>query len=199
MSNKRRICKPNLTYHTYSRCCNNMNLMKHKQLKELMIKVLKMALKKYNFKLNNLAILNNHFHFYIKTVKNGPNISTIMQFVKSQYATRYNKKMNRIGPFWNERFGDTIIEYMENPEFGFLWVNLYIAYNPVRKEYVNNPRDYEYCCINSYFDKDYIPPLKITLHEFFLDLGKTFEERASKFREFEDMFKKISFPGLKSA
>ncbi|MFC1671227.1 transposase, partial [Spirochaetota bacterium] len=125
MSNKPRVCQPNLTYHVFSRCIDKKNLMKHKQMKDLMISVINMALKKYKFDLSKYIILDNHFHFFIKTVTDGATISIIMQFIKSQYARRYNKIMNRTGPFWNERFGDTIIENSKDPEFLFLWIILY--------------------------------------------------------------------------
>ncbi|MFC1671493.1 transposase, partial [Spirochaetota bacterium] len=175
MSNKPRVCKPNLTYHVFSRCVDNKNLMKHKHMKDLMLSVINMALKKYKFNLSSYIILDNHFHFFIKTVKDGATISIIMQFIKSQYARKYNKRMNRIGPFWNERFGDTIIENTKEPEFLFHWITLYIAYNSVRKGYVNDPRDYKYCSINFYLDKEYKPPVKITRHKYFENLGNTFD------------------------
>lgn len=189
-----RICEPNYTYHVTSRCIDRQNLMKPKKMKNLMIKVMKMAEKKYLFELFNLALLDNHFHFYIRTVEDGVTISRLMQFVKSQYARRYNKMMNRTGPFWNERFRDTIIEMTKNPEYIFHWINNYISYNPVRKKYVNDPRDYEYCFINFYLDENYKPPLKLTYHKYFLKLGKTFKERVEKFLEYEEMYRKKIFP-----
>ena len=194
MATPKRIRKPNLTYHIYSRCADLKNLMELNEMKDLMIKVMGMAEKKYMFELINLAILDNHFHFIIRTVEDGVDISRLMQFIKSQYARRYNKKMNRKGPFWNERFGDTIIEMTENPEYTFHWINNYISYNSVRKNYVNDPRDYEYCFIKFYLDEKYESPLKLTHHEYFLKLGKTFKERVLRFLEFEEMYRKRIFP-----
>ena len=78
--------------------------------------------------------MNNHFHLYIKTEKNGETISKIMQLIKSQYAQRYNKKMNRTGPFWNERFGCTITELSKNPRETFFVTQQYIAFNPVKSK-----------------------------------------------------------------
>ena len=60
--------------------------MKRKKMKYLMEHVLNKALKKYKFLLNNYALLDNHFHFTITTIEGEATISTIMQFIKAQFA-----------------------------------------------------------------------------------------------------------------
>ena len=64
--------------------------MKPKIMKNLMIIVLNQALQKYSFQLIAYTIMDNHFHFYIKTTQDGETISRIMQYIKSQYARRFN-------------------------------------------------------------------------------------------------------------
>lgn len=187
---KIRKCEPNLTYHTYSRCIDKANLMRMNKMKELMLKVIVKAQKKYEFEIISYVIMDNHFHFMIRTVEGGPTISRIMQFIKSQYARRYNKDMRRCGPFWNERFGDTIIEDQENPEEAFELINNYIINNPVKANYVSNPRDYKYGCIHFYIDKNYKSRVKLTFHEYFLNSGNTFKERKKKFIKFEKKYRK---------
>ena len=189
MPRKRRICLSNITYHIYSRCHNLENMIKHDLMKDMLNEVINMAMDKYNFQMVLHSIMDTHFHFIIKTVEGGESISRIMQFIKSQFAQRYNRMMNRKGAFWNERFGDTIIEFSDDPVFYFLFLQWYIAYNSVRANKVNDPRDYKYCSINSYLDENYKPPVKITFHDFFLNLGNTFKDRARKFLEYEDIFR----------
>ncbi|MBN2159062.1 MAG: transposase [Spirochaetes bacterium] len=190
MPRKLRICMPDLTYHITSRCIEKRPLMQSDKMKELMHDVINLAADKYNFKLVAYTLMDNHFHFYIKTVKKGETISRIMQFIKSQYARRYNRMMNRIGPFWNERFHDTIVEKSSNPIDVFLYILVYIGFNPVRSKYVKDPRDYPFSSYRSYVDEDYVPPVKITLHDYFLNLGSTFKERANKLLEYEDRYRK---------
>ncbi|MBN2158668.1 MAG: transposase [Spirochaetes bacterium] len=193
MPRKHRICISGATYHTTSRCIEKKHLMKLDKMKELMNYVLNMAQEKYKFELNNHTIMDNHFHFYITTLPDGENISRIMQFIKSQYARRYNRMTNRIGPFWNERFSDTIIELTSNPFYNFFYILFYIAYNPVRSHHVSDPRDYTYSGFKCYFDETYIPAVKITLHKYFLSLGNNFDERVKKLLEYEENFKKRIF------
>jgi putative transposase len=194
MPRKKRICLPELTYHATSRCIEKKPLMKNDKMKDLMIFVVKAAGTKYSFELVGYAIMDNHFHIFIRTVNGGENISRIMQYIKSQFARRYNKIMRRSGPFWNERFGDNIIEFTKNPAFTFFWVLSYINYNPVRSRYVNNPCDYKYSSINCYLDEKHVSPLKVTLHKYFLDLGATFKERVKLFLEYDDMYRRRIFP-----
>jgi len=173
-----------------SRCIDKRSLMKTNKMKDLMMSVITMAQDKYIFELVAFTIMDNHFHFCIRTCMGGEDISRIMQFIKSQYARRYNRIMNRSGPFWNERFYDTIIEDSEYPRDVFIKVNLYLGYNPVKSGYVKDPRDYKYSSFNCYWDQNYKPSIKIILHPFFLSLGETFKECAQKFLEYEESFRK---------
>jgi len=194
MSNKKRRREPNLTYHIFSRCADLAHLMEPRQMKDLMIEVIHMALNKYHFELLSYVIMDNHFHFFIKTIEGEADISRIMQFIKAQYARRYNKITGRKGPFWNERFGDTIVEESEDPDFTFNYINIYMIYNPVRAGYVSDPRNYNYGCIDFYLYENYNSPLKLTFHHSFLRLGNTFEERTRQFLEFVEMYRKRIIP-----
>jgi putative transposase len=193
MSRPYRIRMQELTYHTHSRCIEKKPLMKSTKMKKLMLHVLNITMEKYNFELITFTIMDNHFHFFIRTLKDGEDISRIMQFIKSQFARRYNRIMNRSGPFWNERFGDTIVELTSDPPTTFFTILLYIGYNPVRSHYVVDPRDYPYSSFKCYLDESYISPVKITLHEYFLKLGNTFRERVNKFLIYEDRYRKRIF------
>ncbi|MCG8571630.1 MAG: hypothetical protein MJB14_15960, partial [Spirochaetes bacterium] len=65
----------------------------------------------------------------------------------------------------------------KNPIKYFLSLLWYMAYNSVRKGYVDNPRDYPYSSIKHYLLDNYTGKLKITLHEIFLNLSDNFSER----------------------
>jgi len=168
--------------------------MKPDKMKDLMIKVMNMALEKYRFELLSYVIMHNHFHFFIGTLEEGPTISRIMQFIKAQYARRYNNLKGRSGPFWNERFGNTIIEESSDPETQFNYINCYIMNNPVRANYTKDVRNYKYGCVHFYLDENHKPPVKLTFHKYFLKLGADFKERVRKFLDFEDHFRKRIFP-----
>jgi putative transposase len=183
MSNKPRRCEPDLTYHTYSRCADKASLMRNDSMKQLMYTCIRIAHSKYRFELISYVLMDNHFHFIIKTVEGEAPISRIMQIIKAQFARRYNKMTGRIGPFWNERYGDTIIEEQDLPAEAFNYINCYIINNPVKACYVNNAREYKYSSIQFYLDENYSPPVVLTFHEYYLSLGATFNERAERLLE----------------
>ena len=193
----KRLVMPGETRHTFSRCLRKSPLMKKNQMKELLVEVVEMALKKYEFEMIDYMIMNNHFHFIIKTYKDGPTLSRIMQYIKSQYAQRYNKIMGVIGPFWNERYGDTVIELSMDPKiylFNLIW---YLGYNPVDAGMVEIPFEYPYSGLNCYLNKNYKPRIPITLHPYFQSLGLTFSGRARKFLKYGKNYRKACRDGKK--
>jgi REP element-mobilizing transposase RayT len=181
------------TYHVYSRCINKENLMEPDEIKDLMIIVIKETQEKFDFELNEFDILDNHFHFTIRIKNTTDTISKILQRIKSVFAKRYNKLNGRSGPFWNERFGSSIIEKAKNIVGYFIYLLFYTGYNSVRKGKVKDPRDYKYSSFNCYLDKNYKCQLKITIHEYFLSLGDTFEDCVKVFLEYEKLYLKKIF------
>ena len=185
---KIRIVKYGVMYHVYSRIQNNQGFMDSPQARELMLMVLEMAQNKYNFELNNYNVLKDHFHFLITPIEGEASISRIMQFIKSQFARRYNKMMDRMGPVWNERFGDVIVEDTEDPELYFKRIMLYIFYNSVKKGYVKDPRNYKFSCMGFYLDEKYAPRVKLTFSKHFLEFGRNFKERVEKLLVYEKLY-----------
>jgi putative transposase len=193
MSRKPRIRMPEITYHITSRCIEKKPLMKPAYFKDLMLTVLNQALKKYTFELSGYTLMNNHFHLCIRTVNQGEDISRIMQFIKAQFARKYNRILNRTGPFWNERFSDRIIETSDNPLESYKNVHMYMGYNPVRSGYVRDPRDYKYSSFNCYIHENYFLPVMVTRHPYFSNLGSTFKECAQVILDFEDEYRRQIF------
>lgn len=176
------------TYHVYSRCIDKQNLMNDDKMKDLFLQVVKETQENFEFELNAFEILDNHFHFIIRILNDKDTISKIMQRIKSVFAKRYNYLHGRSGPFWNERFGSSIVEKVNLPMFYLLFLILYLANNSVKKGIVKDPRKYKYSSINSYLDQNHKGPLKITLHYYFMMLGNNFEERKTKFLEFANLY-----------
>ncbi|HOP63748.1 MAG TPA: transposase [Spirochaetota bacterium] len=178
------------TYHCFTRCRGKRDLLKSRYGKKHFIESVRMCQEKYDFELVAAETVANHIHLVIKTLENEATISLIMQFIKARIAERYNHATGESGPFWNERFGSTIIEDSENPEDYLLWLLWYIGYNPVRKGLSRDPRNNEIGFINCYLDENFISPLQFTLHEYFLRQGGCFKECAKNFLNYEDAYRK---------
>lgn len=179
-----------VTYHCFTRCHGKRNLLRSKYSVIYFSEAIKMCQEKYCFELIAAETVSNHIHLIIKTVENEETISKIMQYIKSRIAEKYNRATGETGAFWNERFGSTIIEESDNPEDYLLWLLWYIGYNPVRKGLSRDPRKNYVGFINVYLMKEYEISVKITLHEYFLKLGNTFEDCVKKFLLYEEAYLK---------
>jgi len=178
------------TYHCFTRCHGKKNLFHSAYVRKYLIAAILMCQEKYNFELIAAEPVGNHIHLIIKTIENSETISSIMQYIKARIAEKYNRAVGETGAFWNERFGSTIIEKSDNPEQYLLWLLWYIGYNPVRKKLSADPRDNYVGFINCYLVKNFESKVKITLHQYFLNLGNTFEDCVKNFLCYEDAYLK---------
>ena len=68
-------------------------------------------------------------------------ISQFMKLLKQRYSIWYNKRHNRRGTLWNERFGNTLVQ---NGTDLTAKMAVYIDLNPVRAGMVKDPADYRF-------------------------------------------------------
>ncbi|MDR2150285.1 MAG: transposase, partial [Spirochaetaceae bacterium] len=95
--------------------------------------------KGFKFKLWNFCIMGNHFHFLI-TPEKGQSLSEILKWIKMVFAIRWNKKHNKTGHFWGDRFYSREIK----DEKDFWTVFEYIDQNPVVAKLVQKPEQWQY-------------------------------------------------------
>lgn len=178
---KPRFIAPNITYHVTSRIIECKNHMEEDDIKALFEHCIALALEKYAFELINYQIMDNHVHLLIKTLPGEASISRIIQYIKSRFAQKFNKLVKRMGPVWNERFKDSIVEHADNPRLYLLNLIWYFANNPVRAGKVKSPFESYFGASQAYFDRNFCPNVKITLHQYFLELGDTFDDCIDSF------------------
>ena len=138
----RRILIKNCSYHVIARTNRQEFIFDSDSIKEMFIKVLKEAKKKYKFRIDNFCIMGNHIHLIIKPLGIS-SLSKIMQWILSKFAVRFNKHYNFKGHVWYDRFKSIIIETLKQ----FIRVNEYIDNNPVKAGIVKKTEDYYYCGI----------------------------------------------------
>ena len=190
MARKRRIQQENFTYHITSRCIEWRSMMDHDLFKRLFMEVLAKTQNKYRFELNAYQIMDNHIHLVIRTLPGEAPISKIVQYIKARFAEIYNKWTRRIGPFWNERYHDTIIEHAREPRYYLLWLLWYLAFNPIRSKATDSPFKYPYSSIHAYVDPGKTPPIRVDLHRYFMELGENLKERLNRFSIIEDAYRR---------
>lgn len=112
-------------YHVSARINRKEMLLAPKPIKELFLVVLGEARKKYRFRVDNFCLMENHFHLMIQPSE-CESLSSIMQWILSVFAMRYNRMMGLTGHVWGDRFFSRIIRNM----FGYEAVFKYIDENP---------------------------------------------------------------------
>ncbi|MEJ5362740.1 MAG: transposase [Spirochaetota bacterium] len=190
MARKLRVQLPELTYHITSRCIEWKNYLEEDYFKACFEEILRKAKQKYPFKLIAYCIMDNHIHIVIHTLEDGAPISRIVQYIKARFAELYNKITGRTGPFWNERYKDSIIQFDKDGFHYLLWLLWYLAYNPIRKRLCSDPTKYHYSSIRAYLDEKANIGVPIDHHEYFLQLGETFAKRVVRFLKYEEYYRK---------
>ena len=124
---KARIKFPHMIYHVSAKANRSEFIFQHKKMKLIFINILKRAMKKYKFTLHNFCIMNNHIHLMIQP-REKEDLSRIMQWILSVFATTFNRINNLKGHVWYDRFKSKIIWTLKQ----YLNTFIYIANNPVK-------------------------------------------------------------------
>lgn len=116
--------------------------------KKKYIFLLKKYYKKFDIKILAYCVMDNHVHMLLYSNKI-QNISNFMRQVNSIYAMYYNKKMQRVGYVYRNRFKS--VPMMTKRQ---LWTCIkYIHMNPVKAGIVKEESDYIYSSYNDYLNK----------------------------------------------
>ena len=137
---KPRILQTGAKYHVSAKINRGEHIFEPNDIKNLFLDAVKRSKKKYKFSLKNFVVMDNHIHFIIEPLKN-ENLSRIMQWILSVFATHYNKIHKISGHVWQNRFWSKIIDDIRQLFDTFK----YISENPVKAEMVEKAEDYKYC------------------------------------------------------
>jgi putative transposase len=130
------------------------------------------------FSVYGYCLMTNHVHLLIR--ENTDTISRIMSRIGTSYAWWYNRKYGRNGHVFQGRYGS---ECVENDNY-LLTVLRYIHNNPVKARIVQEPEEYRWSSIHSYYGgREY--PNNLSEPGFVLGIIDQNRERAlESFREF---------------
>ena len=103
------------------------------------IKIMYELKEEYNLKIVAYCVMNNHTHMLIRVDKI-EELSKYMQRLNSKYAHYYNKKNNRVGYVFRDRFKSQGI-YSEKQFYACI---KYIYDNPVKAGICSKPEQYPY-------------------------------------------------------
>lgn len=134
-------------YHTVIRGVNKQNIFYCNADKRFFRSLMRKYGKKYKVLYHSYCILDNHVHFLLEDLKG--NLSQFMQSIASVYARYFNKKYDRIGHLYQDRFASEPVEHNRY----FVIVVRYIVQNP-QKAGICKASVYRWSSYNSYKRKD---------------------------------------------
>ncbi len=178
MSRKLRNHQPGFCYHITTRCNNREFRLTRIECREVFLYAIKKAQDKYRFKLYALCIMSNHVHYLLEPAQ-PEDLPKIMHWLNWYTAMCFNRMLNRTGHFWEKRYHSS----------GFANTDSKRALNTLR--YIHaNPKaagmqqgffyDFSNYGIHDRLGNDGITQW----HPAFLQLGKTLDECAARYRGF---------------
>lgn len=134
-------------YHIVIRGVNKQNIFFSTEDKEFFKKLLKKYGRRFKMIFHTYVLMDNHVHLLIEDPLNL--LSEFIQIVASVYARYFNKKYDRIGHLYQDRFASEVIE-----RNGYLVVVFrYILLNP-QKAGICKANKYRWSSYNAYKKKD---------------------------------------------
>lgn len=143
MSHRRFFYKHSF-HHVYNRAIDRRHIFNTPDLKNIFKRIILNKVREYNMSIYAYCIMNNHFHFI---VMNNGRISDFFRDIESIYALFYNRKMERKGHLFGERFHSPPIETGTYLRRGII----YVLNNPAEAGIESNPFHYQWSSINEYF------------------------------------------------
>ena len=135
-------------YHIMCKSISEVDLFKDSEDKEKYLFLIKKYKNLYDFKLYGYCLMDNHSHLIIDA--NGADISKVMHGINFSYAMYFNKKHERDGHLFKDRFKSLIIKnerYLKT-------LSLYIHNNPTDiREYKDCPEKYAFSSLAIYIGK----------------------------------------------
>jgi putative transposase len=131
-------------YHIMMRGINRERIYQSEEAKKQMLDILSEKVADSDVGIYAYCVMDNHIHLLVKAEPE--NLAVTMKRINGSFAMYYNRKQNRIGPVFQDRYKS---ECVENE--GYFWgVLRYIHLNPVKAYMVKNPEEYQWSSMKDY-------------------------------------------------
>jgi len=150
MPRQARVKTDDSIFHIMCKSISEVNLFKDDADKERYLFLVKKYKNLYNFKLYGYCLMDNHSHLMIDA--NGADISKVMHGINFSYAMYFNKKYDREGHLFKDRFKSKIV----NNEQYLKVLSLYMHNNPTSiGQYKNCPEKYGFSSLSIFLGKSH--------------------------------------------
>lgn len=156
-------------YHTIIRGIDKQDIFYSEKDRIKFIEIIKDMKEKYNYELYAYCLMDNHVHLVI--YDKNEEISKIMQSIEVRYVVYFNKKYDRIGHLFQDRFFSKKVEereYLKN-------LCRYIHQNPL-KAGIAKTEEYKWSSYKSYIRFNKLVDTRLLLLTFSDDEKEAKEE-----------------------
>lgn len=156
-------------YHIMLRGINRQNIFEDDGDKVRLLETIKKYREVSEYEIYAYCIMRNHFHMLVKEVEES--ISDTIKRISSSYVFWYNKKYERCGHLFQERFKS---EAVQDDEY-FLTVLRYIHQNPIKAGIVKDILKYKWSSYGEYIGEATIINPDFALYMFSTDRKSSIE------------------------
>lgn len=161
-------------YHVMIRGINKMSIFSDQDDNTRFLDTLVRMKDKGEYTLYAYCLMKNHAHLLIK--EEGDPLSRTMKRIGVSYSSYFNKKYDRVGHLFQDRFRS---ERIETDDYLLSCIR-YIHNNPIKASIVKDPSDYKWSSYNIYIDKaeneDEIISTEFVLNMFSENQNKAIKE-----------------------
>ena len=125
-------------HHVFSRGNRRQVIAEEPLDYRLLFWLVDQAVTRFKWQVHAYCVMPNHYHFLIETPEAG--LSRGMQLINGRYAQAFNAGRRLDGHLFQGRFGSRLVE----AEGHAIWVNRYIARNPVEAGLAAGPAAWEW-------------------------------------------------------
>jgi putative transposase len=170
-----RIYVPDVSLHVYQRGINHATIVGDDDDNELLVRVIVRATGRRGVAVHAFAIMTTHYHMVV--TPSGPGVlSKTMQEIGLRYTRYFNRKYDRIGTLWNERYSAVLLD---DERYGYNCLR-YVDLNPFAAHMVSTPEAYRW---SSYRVHALGEPCEwLTPHPLYVALGPTADVRQAAYR-----------------
>ncbi|SES85256.1 REP element-mobilizing transposase RayT [Natronincola peptidivorans] len=144
MARPTRTLSPTRIYHVMIRGIEKKNIFLDDEDHRKFLDILQKQKDQKTFKLLAYCLMPNHAHLILD--ENNSSISKIMQSINVSYAIYFNKKYNRVGHLFQDRFKSEVID----DESYLLTAIRYVHNNPIQAKLVSELHQYFWSSYQDY-------------------------------------------------
>ncbi len=171
-------------YHVMLRGINKQIIFESDDDRFQLLSTIKRFVDTNKFVLYGYCLMDNHIHLLIQELED--DISNAIKRISSSYVLWYNKKYERSGHLFQERFKSEPVEH----DNYFMMTLRYIHQNPIKARLCKELLEYKWASYREYISEPIIIDTELCLNLFSPDEDKAVD----LFIEYMNQYNKDSFP-----